>query len=226
MKVVITGVGDTGRNLADMLARGDDVELVLVDSDERLCEHLSEELDALVLHGDATDPKLLKDAGLPEADALVCATGTDAINTVIAMLGHRMGVGKIVVKLNDVGLRAACQEIGVTRVIAPKIAAAAEILSTIRGLHRLDFSLVARGGLRLAELDAGAGAGRRLADLAVPGGLLVVAVLRGEQMMVPRGKTRLEAGDVLLTLAEDEKTLERFRELLREATSREKEDEA
>ena len=215
MRIVIVGAGDIGRELAENLIRRGGNEVVLIEADEKRCEQLAAELDALVLCGDGTDPELLKKARLEEADALVATTDSDAINTVIAMLGHRMGVENIVVKLNDVGLRAACREIGVKKIIAPKISAAAEIFASLYGFDRLDFSLVVRGGLQLTEIEVGpAAVGRRLGELDLPKGALVVAVLRGERARVPRGETKLEEGDVLLVLGEDEGALERVRALL------------
>lgn len=219
MRIVIVGVGDIGRELAENLIRRGGNELVLIEADERRAEQLASELDALVLHGDGTDPELLKKARVEEADALIATTDSDAINTVIAMLGHRMGVGNLIVKLNDVGLRAACREIGVTKIIAPKIAAAAEIFASLYGFDRLDFSLVVRGGLQLQEVEVAPDSdavGRRLSELDLPKGALVVAVLReqGERALVPRGETKLEAGDVLLVLGEDGGVLERVQRLL------------
>ncbi len=216
MKVVIVGVGGVGRKLADTLSRLGRYELVLVDPDEANCELLAAELDGLVLCGDGTDPQLLKKTGLSPEDALVAATGSDALNTVIAMLGHRLGAAKIIVKLNDLGLRAACQELGVSRIIAPKISAAAEIVATLEGFERLDFTLVERAGLHLEEMSVDAARNRKLQDLAPPQGILVVVVLRGERALLPRGGTKLEENDLLLVLVENEAAADRFRKTLRE----------
>ena len=67
------------------------------------------------------------------------------------------------------------------------------------------------------ELPPDAGAvGRTLGELELPKGALVVAVLRerGERAFVPRGDTKLQAGDVLLVLGEREATLEKVKEAL------------
>ena len=214
MKVVIVGAGDIGRELAENLVRRGNKELVLIDVDEKRCEVLAGAIDALVLKGDGTHPEILRKAGLEEADALVATTGSDAINTVIAMLGHRFGVKKMIVKLNEVGLRAACQEIGVSRIIAPKIAAAAEILLTLYGLDRIDFSLVVRGGLRLVELEVNeAHDDQLLSELDIPDGALIVAILRDEQAFLPRVRTKLQKNDVLLVLIENDATLARLKKL-------------
>lgn len=214
MKVVIIGIGKVGQELAENLAGREGNQLALIDIDEKHCEHLGNTVDALVLCGDGTDPQMLKKARAAEADALVATTGSDAMNTVIAILGHRMGVKKIMVKLNDAGLRAACDEIGVSKVVTPKISAAADLLAALYGFERLDFSLVVRGGLRMVEMGAAKGAGRRISELSAPEGALIVSVIRGERVLVPRGRTKLEEDDVLLWIIENEEVLEKLKKLL------------
>lgn len=214
MRAVIVGGGGIGREVAENLARRGGHQLVIIDSDQERCETLAAELDALVLHGDGSNPEMLEKAGLREADALVATTGSDALNTVVAMLGHRLEVPKLIVRLDDVGLRAACQEIGVTAIVAPKLATAAQIVSILYGLHRLDFSVAVRGGLQLVDLPAGRSAGRRLADVELPDDVLVVLLLRGPDVLLARGSTKIAEGDVLLILAKDDEAVQRTRQLL------------
>jgi trk system potassium uptake protein TrkA len=211
---VIAGAGDIGRQLVHTLSENGRDQLVVIDEDEAKCEALAGEFDLLVIHGDATDPEMLTKAQIREADALVATTESDAINTVIAMLGHRFGVEKIIVKLNGFGLRAACREIGVSEIVAPKIAAAARIKSALQGAKSIDFSLVVQGGLKLLELEAGAVKGQAIRELHLPEGALFVALLRGDKMLIPRGGTHLEADDVLLTLVETEGVLRKVRRVL------------
>jgi len=214
VRAVIVGGGGIGREVAENLARRGGHQLVIIDSDQERCETLAAELDALVLHGDGSNPEMLEKAGLREADALVATTGSDALNTVVAMLGHRLEVPKLIVRLDDVGLRAACQEIGVTAIVAPKLATAAQIVSILYGLHRLDFSVAVRGGLQLVDLPAGRSAGRRLADVELPDDVLVVLLLRGPDVLLARGSTKIAEGDVLLILAKDDEAVQRTRQLL------------
>jgi trk system potassium uptake protein TrkA len=214
VKVLIVGAGDIGVELAKVLARREANSIVLIEENEALCESLATELDALVLHGDGTHPEILTKAGIEDADALVAVTGSDAINTVIVMLGHRAGVAKNVVKLNDVGLRAACLEIGVTDIIAPKIASAGRIVSVLYGFHRLDLSLATRGGLQLVELPANSLAGKTVAESSFPEDVLAVTVMRGRRALLARGSTKIKDGDTLLLLVENDEALKRTRTLL------------
>lgn len=204
MRVVIVGMGDIGRELAhELLAEGWH-ELVLVDNDPAMCSRMAGELDALVIEGDGTHPEILDKAQIDKADALVACTGSDALNTVVAMLAHAAGVETIIVKLDDLALRPACRQIGATRIVAPTIAAAWEIRAALSGLRRTDLSVLSRGGLLLVELDAGARAGRRVSELALPEGASLVAVMRGEDIRLPGPQIRLRDRDTLICLVEGE----------------------
>jgi trk system potassium uptake protein TrkA len=217
MKVIIVGIGDIGYELTRDLTRSGSHEVVLIDSNEARCKDLSEQFDAFVLEGDGTHPELLQKALIEESDALVASTNSDALNTVIAMLAKRFGVPTVIVKLKDLGLRAACQEMGVAQIIAPSISAAAEILAALHGFGRPDLSLVTRGGLRFVELEVQAIDGISLADLNVPDGVLVLTVVRGEEVLLARGKTQVQPGDLLLLLVENEDASVRMKGLVNRA---------
>ena len=204
MRIVIAGVGDIGLRVAKTLAGREDSELILVDADEDRCEELSKKLDALVICGDATDPEILRKAQTGQANALVATTGLDPINTVIAMLGRQLEVPTVIVKLNGAGLRPACEEIGVQKVIAPKIAAAGHIESAVHGLDRIDFSMIARGGLQLVEYMVRELEIDSLADLKVPDGAHIAAVSHGDDVLIPRQGMNLAEDDGLLILLESD----------------------
>lgn len=216
MRIIIAGAGDTGWSLLSSLREQGGDDIVVIDADEGRSDEVANEFDALVLHGDGTEPALLEKAKVEEADALVATTGSDALNTVVAMLGRQNGVETIVVKLEGPGLRPACNEIGVTRIVSPALSAAAEIHATLRGMHHLDFSVAARGNLRLANVEAGVGAGSILDELDLPEKALVVAVLRDDEPLFPEANLELRQKDLLLILVADQDVLDEVRERLRE----------
>jgi trk system potassium uptake protein TrkA len=213
MKVIIAGLGDTGRQLAEELSTRGGFNLVLIDRDPEICEALSQELDALVMNGDATEPQVLQEAGAQEADALIAATESDAMNMVIAILGKRLSIGKVIVKLNTLNLRSACNQIGIDHVILPKVSAAMEITSLLYGYNVLNLSYLIKGGARIMEIPAGKMAGKQVGELELPEGALLVAVLQQNVATVPRSRTRLQDTDTLLVVAESTDRLDQVREL-------------
>lgn len=216
MRIVIVGIGETGGELARVLARQPETELVLIDIDDDLCQKLSGELDALVISGDGSDPQTLKKAQIDIATALVATTASDAINTVIAMLGKQLGVQKVIVKLKGLGLRSACREIGVSRIISPQMSAAAEIISVLHGFDKVNFSLLAGGGLRLVDLEVGEGVKKKVAELDMPDGSLIVAIMREGHLYFPRPDFKLQSQDYLLVLLERDQLLEKAREMIQD----------
>jgi len=210
---VIVGGSTIGRTLAgNLVAEG--LEVVLVEQDAERAERLADALDALVIHGDGTDPEILEKARAHDAAALVAVTGSDALNVVIAVLGHRIGVEKIVVKLNGLGLHAACAEVGATTIATPSIAAAAQIRDAVCGFDQIDLSILARRGRRFAEMTVAEPPASVLADVRVPKGALVIAVLREDDVVVPHGGTTLVEGDVLLAIGEDQAALDGLRKVV------------
>jgi len=213
VKVIIVGLGPLGRRLAEELSGKKGVELVLLDRDEAACKAAADKYDALVLQGDGTDPELLSKAGAHEAQALVAATGSDALNTVIGLLAKQAGTKEVVVVLDDLGLRTACQAVGVDKVVSPMLAAASEIRAYVLGERALDFSVAVGSGARVAELSPGPLSGKKFGDVPLPDGVAVPVILREGRAVVPGPGTTLGQEDVLVVVAEDDRRLEAARAL-------------
>lgn len=213
MRVIVAGVGTMGERLIHDLNSAGGHEVVAIDSDEERCDYLTEHYDALVIHGDATDPEILDKAQIDEADGLVAASGYDPINAIVAMVAHRQKVERIVVRLASGSLRAALDELEITEIIEPAAAAAARAMMALHGSSQSDLSQLVRGGLRLGELPVrAAGDGSRIADLDLGEECVAVALLRGDGARVATSDQVLQEGDVLIVVAEAEAALERARD--------------
>lgn len=212
MRVVIVGAGSMGRQVLGDLSEAGGNEVVIVELDADVAEELADQFDALVLQGDGTDPEILERAQLEDADALVAVTGGDAINTVVALLGHRMGVERIVVRLASNSLRGALEEIGVSDIVTPTMEAAARVEAALHGSSKRDLGDLIQGRLQMGAMTVGSASdGRDLADVDLPDAALAVAHIRGSQGSIARPDIHLEEGDVLVVVAETEKALDRCR---------------
>lgn len=211
MRIVICGTGAIGRQVLQDLAEAGGHELVVVDSDETVADEVASRFDALVVHGDATDPDILEKAQVRRADALVALTGSDAVNTVIAMLAHRFGLERIIVRVFSNALRGALEEIGVSDIVAPTMAAAARVEAALHGAHEAPLQEIIQGRLQIGELTVGPGRGGKLSGLGLPDSALTVAVVRGSDASLPRLEGQVEEGDVVVVIAETEKALEASR---------------
>jgi CPA2 family monovalent cation:H+ antiporter-2 len=215
--VVLVGCGRVGSVLLGFLqARG--VPVVVVDSDRRTVERLLAQ-GVRALYGDAGSPVLLDGAGIAQARALVLAA-PDAVTQRLA-IEHARAVRPglaVLARVHTDGQFAACAAMAGVRPVHGERelghAMARELLQTL-GASPIEAEAAVRGvgaggdaataaPPRLFEIAVpahSAVAGRTLAELGLPGGALVVAVVRGGHHLVARGPTALAGGDVLLVFA-------------------------
>ena len=204
MKVCIVGGGKIGYYVArTLLSHRHGV--VLIEEREAVCSRLAGELDIPVYCGNGTDPQVLRRAGCSECDVLVGVTGQDQCNLVACQLAKKLFfVKKTVARVNNPENAAVLQLLGVDTVVSvtDTIARILEVeveTDAIRQLLQLSDGETSLREIRLPEDFAFSG--QTLAQLPLPEELTVVSVTRGGRLIIPRGQTRILAGDTLLCLA-------------------------
>lgn len=221
MRVVIVGGGEVGFALAQALSGSH--EVFVIDHAPSIAARF-EPLDVQFVLGAGTSPEALTRAGTASADALVACTGLDEVNIVTCAMARRLGPVRTMcfvsreefLGVDESGLAA----FGIDRVIWPEAQLAADMERIIRTPDALDAESFADGAICLVEYRLGtesALVGRRIADLHLPHGLLVVAVRRGDQLFIPRGESELCVGDKAIVMGTPD-ALHDLRTRLRGAT--------
>jgi trk/ktr system potassium uptake protein len=208
MRTVIIGAGEVGLNTARMLSEeGHDV--VLVEQDEALVERATEQLDALVVHGNGASPKLLIEAGIKDSDLLIAASSSDETN-IIACLGAKAnGVSRTVARIHnpdyyDPQETFAQDMLGIDFAIHTEEMAAEEIKAALLVPGAINVDTFAEDSIEVAEVILNEGSpavGRALRDVRLPGQSLIVGVVRRGEALVPRGDTVLELRDHVLLIS-------------------------
>lgn len=212
MFVIIAGGGRTGAQLATMLVQTDH-RVHLVEERQDVLDRIHQELPTEVIYqGDPTDPKMLEDAGIREADVLAACTTSDADNLVLCFLaGEMYGIRRTIARINnprsawffdkkfhvDVALNQAD--------LMAKLIAEEMSLGDMMTLLKLR-----RGAVAVVEEKIAAGAeadGVLVRDLKLPRDCTLAAIIRQEDVITVRGDTELRAGDeVLAVVASEQKT--------------------
>jgi trk system potassium uptake protein TrkA len=203
MYILIVGAGKIGYFLAKRLYQGKHT-ISIVDKDRGICEEIAKDLEVLVVNGDACDPKILEEAGIERADVLAAVTGDDEDNLIICQLAkERFGLQRTVGRVNNPDNEHVFSELGIdvpvdsTKIIAKIIE---EEVSFSDFVNLMSFK---RGKLAIVRVDLPKDApviNKELKDIALPKDAVLVSILRGEEVILPRGDTVLKPGDDVIAL--------------------------
>ena len=114
MRLLILGAGEVGRHLARSLSH--EANVVLLDSDSAALAIAEEELDVLVMEGDATHRHTLEQAEVADADLVVSVAGHDSVNVAAGVLAKNLGARRVAARVDDPGFYRGPQ--GVEREVA------------------------------------------------------------------------------------------------------------
>ena len=201
--IMIVGGGNTGYYLAQKLqAFGANVKLV--ERDLERCHTLSTELrNVMVLHSDGTDPDFLEEENLSGMDAFVAATGYDEENLLLALTATKHSVPDVIAKVSHGNYIGLIEQMGINMVLNPIDIAVSRITEILQGPKRVISSVLLQGQAQLMEIvadDTMKFLNTPIAALNIPESILICAIRRREQTIIPNGTTRIERGDRVILL--------------------------
>jgi len=209
---VIIGAGKVGFFLAKRLVNNKHT-VSIIDKNKLICEETAKDIEALVINGDGCDPKILEEAGIIRADVVAAVTGDDEDNLIICQLAkERFNIQRTVGRVNNPDNEHTFSELGIdipvdaTKIIAKIIE---EEVSFSDFVNLMSFK---RGKLAIVRVDLPEDSpviNKEVKDITLPKDSVLVSILRGETVIVPKGDTVLQSGDdvVALTLIGNEPQL-------------------
>jgi len=201
MYVIVVGGGKVGWNLArELIGKGE--EVTLIESDRRRYLKMEQELEHAVQYGDATELWVLERAGIQRADLVIAVTGDDEDNLLVCQVAKQKYLcERIIARVNNPRNLQHFKLLG----IQPAVSATDLILRLIEhevpryGLVHLLALEEERLEIIEVEVDDDAPAvGRRVSEVELPEGVLIISVLRGGGGFVPKADTVIESGDEIL----------------------------
>ncbi len=199
--LIMVGGGAIGRLVAAGAAeRG--IKVRVIEKDEARCEALVEQLnDVMVLHGNGTDLSLLEEENVGAADVFAAVTDDEEDNVLIALLGKKMGAKRTIARVAHMGYVPLVSTLGLDLVVSPRFAAVGAILRHLRRGKVLSVAALKDEGAEVIEVEAqdtSALVGKPLANVKLPVGVLIAAVVREGEVLIPDGATVVQPGDHLV----------------------------
>lgn len=223
MYVIVVGGGLTGYNIAKLLVE-EGIGVVVIEKDLARCQEISKKIDALVIQGNGSNPKVLIEAGAKDADLLVAVTSSSEVNLISCITAKNLGVRKTVARIaieytftEDIELT----KVGVDYAFSPGTIIAYDVEKILELPSALAIQALADGKVTMAEFRVGEGSkylGRALKENLFPDGTIIGAVIKEEETIIPTGSYVFEEGDKAFILGKPklvEKVIEKCSECQR-----------
>lgn len=205
-RILIVGAGNIGANLATRLENDDEDCMVrIIEMDPVKARAVAEALPTTtIIQGDALDTEILEEANVRQTEAIVAVTDHDETNILVALLAKRYGVKRATALVNKSNYGSLISTLGVDVVVSPREITASTILQHVRrGRIRSVHSL--RDGfaevIEAEALQTTPLVGTPLKDARVPAGVILGAIVRDGEVIMPRPDTEVLEGDRVILLA-------------------------
>ncbi|ANE75040.1 Trk system potassium transporter TrkA [Dickeya solani] len=209
-RIMIVGGGNVGAGLALRLEK--DYSVKLIERDALRAAELAEHLQhTIVFHGDASDQELLAQEHVEQIDVFIAITNDDEANIMSAMLAKRMGAKKAMVLIQRRAYVDLVQGSVIDVAISPQQATISALLGHVRKADIVSVSSLRRGVAEAIEAiahgDEGTSkvVGRMIADIKLPPGTIIGAIVRGDDVIIANNNLQVEQGDHVIMFLTDKK---------------------
>jgi trk system potassium uptake protein TrkA len=215
VKIVIIGAGEVGYHIASRLSF-ENKDVVVIDKDASALRRVAEDMDVQTIDGSGSSPAVLQEAGIREAEILLAVTDSDEANLVACLVANMLSPStKKLARLRDADFDdyyEAFREHAphIETVINPEIEVVKTIIRLMQVPGAVDVGEFADGRIKFVGVYLGPDSrltGAQLNELPNIIGdqrLLIAAVVREEEVIIPRGNDHLLSGDLIYFISEDQ----------------------
>ncbi len=205
-RVIIVGGGNIGLNLATAVEKTHGhVAVRVIERNKKRAEFVAQRLEkSVVIHGDALDTDILEEANAPNSETIVAVSNDDEVNILASLLAKRSGCQRAVTLINKSSYGPLIGTLGIDTVVSPRAITVSTILQhvrrgRIRSVHSVteDFGEV----MEVEAMETARMVGVPIREAKLPSGIIVGALVRGDEVIIARGETVINAGDLVIIFA-------------------------
>jgi trk system potassium uptake protein TrkA len=203
MYIIVVGAGKVGYHLTKLLlSQGH--EVMLIENDKNKVASLMDELGDCVIQGDGSTMETLTEAGANRADAIVAVTGHDEDNLVICQLAKMMFLGpRTISRVNNPVNEEVFWSLGIDATVSATKLINAIIQEQVHADDLIPLLTLHGGDVEIVQTHLSHGSpvvDKKIKDLVLPKGTLIISIIRGEEVLIPRGDTDLREDDQVVAI--------------------------
>ncbi len=215
-KIIIVGGGNIGYHVAKALDDNNLTKIRIIEPSSDRAHYIAEHLErAVVIQGSGLDRDILLEAGAADCETIVAVSNSDEVNVLSSIIAKREGTNRALCLVNERTYGEISESVGIDRFVDPRAVTVSTILQHVRrGRIKGVFSIM-DGAAELVDaiaLETSSLVGETLKDTNLPSGVVVGAILRDGEVILPTAKTIIQANDrvVLMALRENVKDVEQM----------------
>ena len=207
---MVVGAGETTHYLCDILQKSG-ISLKIIEKNLKRCEELSDRwADVAVINGDASDKAVLLEEGIEDTNAFVALTGLDEENILLSLYAKSVGDAKLITKISRVDYDDVIRHLDLDSTVYPKSITADIIVRYARAMKNTMGSNVEtmynviKGKIEASEFVVKENSpitGTPLSQLKFKDNVLIAAILRGADVIIPRGYDVIQPGDAVVIVS-------------------------
>lgn len=214
MRIIISGMGDVGYQLAKKLS-SENHDIIALDVDKERLYYTDQMADILTIQGSSTSLRTLQLAGVDRADLLVAVTSSEEVNITTAILGRKLGAKKTIARIANAEYlepdnQAYFSNIGIDFMIYPEELAAKEIVNLINRTAATDIVDFQKGKISVIGLRLDKNAPiihKTLSEITKQNPSMdfrVVAIYRNLRTLIPKGNDKFLPNDQIFVISKSE----------------------
>ncbi len=203
MYIIIVGGGSVGYYLAKTLVRTQH-EVLVLEKNRAIHKQVAEELGEVVMQGDGCEVRIMEEAGVARADAVVAVTGEDEDNLVICQMAKlKFNVPRTIARINDPRNEQLFHTLGIDATVNSTKIIYNLIEQEIETGEVIPLAALKRGNIEIVEVEISHKSPvlyKEIQQLTLPEDALIISVIRQDHGMIPTADTRFEIGDSVIAL--------------------------
>lgn len=205
MKIIIAGVGKLGEYLAKSLVK-EEHAVTLIDLDFTTSQDIINNEDLNYINGNALDANILLEAGIKDTDLLISVMDQDELNTICCLLGKKLGAKNTIARIRTPEYAYSTEilkdDLGLSMTINPEKLTANHIARVLSIPSAINATIFFKGRIQMISIKVKEKSileGLSITSLQkrIEGRIIVCAIERNNEIIIPRGNTKIQEGDIL-----------------------------
>lgn len=212
--VIIVGGGKIAYYLSKQLST-QGIKVKIIEKDKNRCQILAEKLPYVtIIHGDGSDDELLNEEGIENTDAVLALTGLDEENIVLSLSAKSLYHKKTIAKVTRMNYTGLSDVLKVDSIVAPKKIVASQIIRYVRAKMNKDHDSAVKTLYKIVDGEVEAVEfkvtehftylHKTLNEMRIKEHVLVAAIIRDNEVIVPKGNTTMELNDYVIIVSRGE----------------------